>query len=148
MEIQPKKYVYHTYEEPTNYEHKAQPPKYELKEHYQYTKEPSPKIEYHLPKEYYSHQKYQQYHRESPKPVQGYKHTVYRGNNDSNEEVHYEEEAQESKEVHQDIHVYHWFSALKFLQINSFLQTTFSYVRDSHLSELSWRDFHLLYLES
>lgn len=126
MEVQPKKLVYHEYIEPATYERKVElPKKYDFKEHYQYSKEPSPKIEYHVPKEYqhYHHQHQQQqhnhhqyYHKEQPKPQALQHYTVYRGNNDSNEEQSYyqqekdQEQGQgdaESQEAPHDIHVYH-----------------------------------------
>lgn len=121
MEVQPKKVVYHEYTEPATYERKVElPKKYDFKGHYQYSKEPSPKIEYHVPNEYqhyHQQQHHHQYYKEQSKP-QALKHyTVYRGNNDSNEEQSYyhdhernQEQGQgeaESQEAPHDIHVYH-----------------------------------------
>lgn len=110
IDVQPKKVVYHEYIEPT-YEKKEEPSKkYEIKDYYYNSKVPQSKIEYHIPKQY---QHYHQYpYQQDTVKHQNYKHyTVYRGNNDSDEQTsHYEEgetDGSASEDVPHDIHVYH-----------------------------------------
>lgn len=107
MDTKPKKVYYHEYIKPS-YDHKEefQKKKYDFKNDYShYLKDSTPKIEYHVPKEYQHY--HQQHYVQKPQKHQHY--TTYRGNTGSSEEnVHFKDQMDEdSNEEPHDIHVYH-----------------------------------------